>query len=420
LFIIYVNDLITAIEETNTGVRASEQDLALRLACLMFVDDIETFTHTGEGLKQQFAAAINFARTHHSVINITKSTMTSSEGSTVLKNIIAQTGIRLSVLGTTKQLGTSVKAKEITHQDSERASTDVATRCGTTASMIGTMTRRGMQAGDMAIQDMTEIITTIVLPTLTFGLASTDMNPVDKQKMRQTMGIATHAALGISTAQDPSNTWAALEMGITDPVDHTKITDLTTVICMMEGNANTLATDIVMADSDLQKATMNTKRKWKLDTGVLVRSHKKARHSILTLKARAHRIDKTNGTFFWPEGTPVWKDSSLQDKHIALLVQFRSMKAQGLLKTPMHCTLCNTKNIPHTPIQHYLSHCSHGAEIANNAEKRLSLSPRDITEWATLNENQISILCANPHKRESLLALALETLEHCQLFEPQP
>jgi hypothetical protein len=419
LFIIYVNELIQLINATDSGARGSATNINLKLACLMFVDDIETYTHTTQGLNAQFKAAITFARAHHSIFNIIKSTMTSSKGSTALQSIKHKAKIHLSVLGTTKQLGTRIKAKDITHPDDSHTSTDVATRCGTTSSMITTMSRRGLKAGDMATPDMTEIIDTIVLPTLTFGLAYTDMNGGDKIKIRSTLAEATQAALGITQIHDPTGNWATLEMGITDPVDQVTITDLATLFDMIDGKANPLAAEVVMADVDLHTAVMSTKRKWNFETGALLRTQKKARHSWLQLKARTYRIGKTNGTFFCAKGVPVWANSSLAHNHISLLTQFRSMRAHNLIPALTHCTLCRQTNIRHGTVQHFLSHCAHGAQIAHNTDRRHALSVRDEETWNSLDEASISNLCAHPHHRETLLCLALDTLKHCLLFDPE-
>ena len=419
LFIIYVDELIQNIEGTGTGARGSETEADLELACIMFVDDIETYTHTAEGLKAQFEAAIVFARTNHAVINMTKSTMTSSKGSSALRAIKKRTHILLEVLKTTKQLGTSIRAKDITHPDPLQASNDVTVRSGITSSMITTMTRRGMNTGEMALTDMTEVISTIVLPTLTFGLARTDLTKKDRKRLRTTMAQATQAALGINSTHDPTEMWATLEMGINDPVDDITINDWTTLITMTKNEANPLAASIVTTDTDLQAKMISVRDKWNFNASALAARKKKERHSWLGKKARAYRIQQVKDTYFDPEGIPVWSSSSLGPTHIALLVQYRSMKAQGRMADIKHCTLCHQTNIDHDTIQHYLSHCARGAEIAFCPNKRSALTKQEAITWAYLDGNEISKLCAHPHKRENLLILALETLNHCLLFDPE-
>jgi hypothetical protein len=137
----------------------------------------------------------------------------------------------------------------------------------------------------------------------------------------------------------------------------------------------------------------------------------------LAKKARAHRIGTTNGTFFDPNGTPVWSESKLTPKHIALLVQYRSMNAQGVLPKIKHCIHCQTMNIPHDTVQHYLSHCEKGEEIALCPSRKATLTSRETAAWPLLNGTVLSDLCAHPHGRENMLSLALDTLNHCLLFE---
>jgi hypothetical protein len=281
------------------------------------------------------------------------------------------------------------------------------------------MSKRGMRGGDMAVPDIIEILGSIVLPTLTFGLASTDLNKHDRVKLRSTLNTATQAALSMQSHHDPTNMWAALELGITDPVDDIRITDWATLIDMADNKANTLASEIVTNDLELQEAVMKVKTKWESNANNLKRTHKKERHAWLKHKARAHRIQKTNGTYFCPKGTPVWSTSSLTQAHISLLVKYRAMTSQGRIIPIKHCILCHKMNIAHEPIQHYLAHCSHGALIAQNPERFKQLAPQDIVTWTTLNEKKMNDLCAHPKGKESMIALALDTLNHCQIFEPE-
>jgi hypothetical protein len=417
LFILYVNDLIKEIETTGTGARGSGNCPQLILACIMFVDDIETYTHTEQGLRKQYEAAVRFARTHHAIINVRKSTMTSSKGSTALRAIGFRTRIKLEVLPTTKQLGTRIKAKDITTPSVAITSTDVAARSGATAAMIGTMHKRGMAIGKMEPSVMVEITQTIILPTLTFGLAVADLNTNDKARLRRTLAIATRAVVGLSAENDPNSTWATLEMGITDPVDDITMSDWATIAVMLEDQANPLATAVVMDDQDLRIATQAIMLKWGFTPRSLVQTNRHERHALLRRLARAYRIAQHPGTYFCPEGTPVWAGSTLSPKHIALATQYRAKIGQRLMVPITHCTLCRTLHVPQDHIQHYLSHCSHGAEMALCPARKKTLSPEDIKRWSSLDEHGISDLCAHPKGRENLLSLALDTLKHCHLLD---
>ena len=417
LFIIYVNDLILALEETNTGAHGSADDMTLKVASIMFVDDIETYTHNMEDIKTQFDTAIQFARTHRAVLNIIKSTITSSKGSTAAQAMKNKTGIDLKVQSTTTQLGTRINAKEMRYPDKKRPSTDVSTRCGITNSMTATMTARGLKAGDMTLPDMSKVLKSITAPTLTFGLASTDLTRTDKHNLRQTMANTTVPVLGMKAGTDPTNTWAMLEIGVTDPVDQITITDWTTVIKMMQGKSNPLARKVIAADSTLKTALEKVKNLWKFTPKNLARIPSKQRNTWLQAKARTHRLQQTNGTHFNPNGTPVWLNSSLTHQHITLLVQYRCLRAQGRLSTVKHCVLCNTTNIEQPTITHYLHYCHRGAEVTGDTERHNALKPSDQTDWASLDEAAISELCAHPQRREYLLTLALDTLHHCKLFE---
>jgi hypothetical protein len=84
-------------------------------------------------------------------------------------------------------------------------------------------------------------------------LASSDLNRIDRSRLRATFAKATQAVLGMSDKQDPTNTWATLELGLPDPVDHITITDWTTVMNMIEGKANPLASQVIMSDSTIEK-----------------------------------------------------------------------------------------------------------------------------------------------------------------------
>jgi hypothetical protein len=419
LFIIYVNDLITNLEKTDTGVRGNSMNPELKVACIMFVDDIETYTHTIKDLKTQFDTVIEFARTHRAILNTAKSTITSSQGKQALEKELKKIKIQLEAKETTKQLGTRLSAKQIRDPDNTLLSTDVGTRCGVTESMINTMMRKGLRAGDMNLADMTKIIASIIIPTLTFGLASTDINRKDKNKIRTTIATATQGITGITPSHDPKNTWATLELGLTDPIDTIAITDWTTVISMITGEANELASEIVQTDSCLKTALEEVSGKWGFEARTLAHIGKKNRSAWLKTKARTHRIKQTNNTYFDPTGKPVWQNSALSQHHITLLIKYRCMRAQGRLEKNIHCVLCLQKNIQHKGIQHSLNHCTHGAEIAKNSERTKYLTPQEKQTWQNLDAQSISELCAKPTNRENLLSLALDTLNHCHIFEPK-
>ena len=126
---------------------------------------------------------------------------------------------------------------------------------------------------------------------------------------------------------------------------------------------------------------------------------------------------KMNGTHFNKNGTPVWSNGSLTHKHIILLVQYRCLRAPGKIRTIKHCVLCNEMNIEQPTITHYLHNCSRGTEIVEDEERHNAINNRNHKDWASLNEAATSDLCARPQQREYLLTLALDTLQHCRLFD---
>jgi hypothetical protein len=263
---------------------------------------------------------------------------------------------------------------------------------------------------------MTEILESIVLTTLTFGLATADLNQHDKCKLRTTMTQATQSVSGIPTGRDPTNTWATLELGLMDPVDQIAITDWATVASMVEGNTNPLAAEIVLHDQTLITALEPLKQKWGFAFNQLAAMHKKKRHAWLAHKARAQQIAQTNGTYFAPNRLPVWANSTLSTNHIGMAIQYRCMRAQNQIRALQHCVLCHTLNIEQPTVEHFLSHCAYGAEVARDQTRVKALSAQDAESWKTLDAQGVSDLCAKPQNRESLLSLALDTLQHCQLF----
>ena len=211
----------------------------------------------------------------------------------------------------------------------------------------------------------------------------------------------------------------AIELGLADPVDQITITDWTTVIDMVQGKANPLATEVVTADSTLKEALEKAKNKWHFTAVALGKTPKKERNAWLRHKARAHRIAQTYRTHFSPWGSPVWQDSSLSHEHIALLAQYRCLRAQGRLQQIKHCVLCHQTNIRQNTVGHYLSHCTYGAEVAEDPERQRDLTEADQATWVGLDEEGISDLCARPKHREPLLTLALDTLKHCLMFDTE-
>jgi hypothetical protein len=196
-------------------------------------------------------------------------------------------------------------------------------------------------------------------------------------------------------------------------------TDWNIIISMVVGDANPLATQIITTDKCMQETMEKAKTKWNFQAQELANRAKKTRNAWLTTKARIHRIKQTNNTFFHPEGTPVWKDSNLSPHHVSLLIKYRCLHAQNRLETIKHCILCITANIQHKAIHHYLVHCTHGAAVAKNPQRYRALAKNDKAAWDTLDASSISNLCAHPQNREFLLSLALDTLNHCNIFDPE-
>ena len=56
--------------------------------------------------------------------------------------------------------------------------------------------------------------------------------------LRQTMANAAEPVIGKNDGIDSSNTWAMIQMGMTDPVDQITITDWTTIVKMMQEKCN--------------------------------------------------------------------------------------------------------------------------------------------------------------------------------------
>jgi hypothetical protein len=192
-----------------------------------------------------------------------------------------------------------------------------------------------------------------------------------------------------------------------------------TAIEMMIGEANPLATQIILGDTILQEALERISVKWDFTVRELASKPKGMRTAWLKHVARAHRVSQTNGTHFRPTGTPVWTGSTLTPEHIALLIQFRCMKARGHIRTIKHCVLCHQTNIEQHTIQHYLTQCAHGAQVARDEARQEALGEQDREDWNNMNESTMAEMCASPNKRENLLTLALDTLQHCQLFVQQ-
>ena len=67
------------------------------MACLMFVDDLDTFSHTIEGVEKQYKTVIKFALRNGAVINTGKSTASSSESEEWLRGKLNKVKIPLKV-----------------------------------------------------------------------------------------------------------------------------------------------------------------------------------------------------------------------------------------------------------------------------------------------------------------------------------
>jgi len=201
LFILYTASLLDELNEHELGIPTGH-DILHRLNAIMFVDDLFTFSTNLDDLEAQCKIINQWALESGGVVSFEKSTITATQLTNDEMTALLNAKTNLKYTASTIHLGTKVNPNEFIYGYTGLGS-DVAHRIGKTKSITSTMTKKGLKAGAIATQPAVNLLTTVALASLTYGLSSPNLTKTDKKCMNNTMAQPLTTLLGLHTTITP-------------------------------------------------------------------------------------------------------------------------------------------------------------------------------------------------------------------------
>ena len=213
LFIIYINDLLKAVQESKEGVFAANVKITKTVTGLMFVDDLHILSNSIEGLTNIVKVLISKAQQEDIIINLKKSAIYLDKAQQEQTNIINN----IKNCNTLKHL--LIKDKG-TYLGAETRPTKMATyqhilaRKGKAKAAHSEMTVRGLNQDNLGRATISKIINSTISPTLTYGMEAFPFTKSDYEHIDKTL-IDLLSQTTKSSQSAP--TWEFYEQHITPP-----------------------------------------------------------------------------------------------------------------------------------------------------------------------------------------------------------
>ena len=365
LYIIYTSPLIISLLNTGTGapLYIKSDDL---LPCIMFVDDLETFALSINSLLKQWYAVRNYAIAHESVINYTKSSVTSSHSIVDLESLLEQQDLQLTPIRHGVVLGAKIDITEaILNTPGENTiSTDVAYRIANTAIVRSQLHKKGLRRG--AINTPAAIfITKISIPyKLTFGLSSLGLSDYSKLRLRQTLANFISDIIGLDKPlSDPL--WLLYDTGLPDPVNIILLNELTAFVKATKGFLNPLCSKMITNCDPIKANLIRAAASWGSTLSALCRIQIKKLHAVVEGKQKTALYNEitTNShsclskmDLRLTDNTPVYTAFNTPHHLIPTLLQVRHNIIFNIPDCRAQCFLCDRKE--QQTYQHFVTSCT--------------------------------------------------------------
>ena len=259
LYILYTVKLIKALERTNTGI---SQTTGGKIPCLMFVDDLDTLPKNMDEVITQLKAIQAYALSHKGVINMQKSSLSTSGDMNLLIEAVHASNMTLEVVAEYVHLGAKYKPNH-THTQMG-ASPDVVHRLSKGRAMMSEMTARGMGRTELSHQPILSIIQKRVVTTVTYGISSLSTTKTDRMLLNKILADGVRLALQWDIEGRETTDWVILESNLLPPTVITQMNTVAAWIRAVGGKINPIIRKLFEQDDVLHAHIITTCNNWHL------------------------------------------------------------------------------------------------------------------------------------------------------------
>ena len=265
LYILYTVKLIRALKNTNTGFDNEQRE---KIPCLMFVDDLSTFTKNMREVVEQLKAINKYALSHKGVINMQKSAISTSGNSETLSETIKGTGTKLKVAEEYIHLGAKYK---LNHERTQMSiSPDVTHRMSKGRAMLSEMKVRGLGQTELHQKATLRIIDKRVITSSTYGISSLETTRIDRMALNKILADGIRLACQWDREEKENNDWIILESNILPPTAVTQMNDVAAWIRAAKGKINPVIRTLFEDDDQLHAHIIKTCSAWHLTIPTLM------------------------------------------------------------------------------------------------------------------------------------------------------
>ena len=385
LYILYTIKLIRALEKTNTGLQRPEGG---KIPCLMFVDDLATFTKNMNEVIKQLNAINKYAVSHKGVVNMFKSAVSTTGDKNTLTEAMNASGVSLKVVEDYVHLGAKYKLNiKRTHLS---MSPDVGHRLSKGRAMLSEMTARGLGQTELKQKATLHIIDKRVVSTVTYGISSLETTATDKMVLNKLLADGVRLACQWDSGETEHTDWIILESNLIPPTVVTQMNDVTAWIRAAKGKMNPVIKQLFENDDKLQAHIIKTCSGWHLTIPMLMTVKDKELYKTMRNAYTRHiRMRDMPNELELPcskhelgihlHGTALVR-TGVQQEYSGTLLELRSILRHSSRIESNVCVYCNGQET-HTPI-HVISRCSF-PPTKRKRQKLIAMIPTNIGYYLT-------------------------------------
>jgi hypothetical protein len=429
LYILYTVKLIRALEQTHTGLTLAS---GLKLPCLMFVDDLATFTNNMDEVILQLKVIHEYVLTHKGVLNMSKSGISTSGDSATLTTAITESGVSLKVVEEYVHLGAKYKLGHEQHQ--MRMSPDVRHRLAKGRAMLSEMKARGLGQPELHQKATLHIIHTRVAATATYGISSMDMTTIDKMALDKLLSDGIRLACQWSIEEQENVNWIILESNLIPMTILTLMNDVAAWIRALKGKINPLIKNLFEQDDKLHAHIIRTCNSWQLTIPKLMSVKDDGLYNTMRVAYnRTVRMQDEPKELERPcsktelgihlAGTALER-VGLDQKHCGKLMRLRSILRHAHQVETEPCVYCNGDE--HHTVSHVVSRCSFPPTKRKRQHEMEKLSTSASYYLTNMSTPQLAGVTGGPlpddltlNERGGLCEAVLAIFATSPLFQPQ-
>jgi hypothetical protein len=361
LYILYTVELIKALERTNTGLKQAQGG---KVPCLMFVDDLATLALMKSEVIAQLKAVQVYALSHNGVINMQKSSISTSGDKDTLTKDMQKTNITLDVVDVYVHLGAKYKLSHTHNQ--LRPSPDVMHRLSKGRAMLAEMTSRGLGQTEVNHQAVLTIINKRVVTTVTYGVSSLETTKTDRVSLDRILADGVRLTLQWDKEEEEETDWIILESNLLPPTVITQMNDVAAWVRAENGTINPLIGNLFKNDDKLHAHIIRTCNKWHLTIPMLITVKDKELYKTMKEAYKEHtRMSDATNELELPcskhdlgihlSGTALTR-TGIHQRYAGTLMHLRSILRHAHRAEASTCVFCSGQE-NHTTT-HVISRCS--------------------------------------------------------------